>query len=167
MGYEATLAEFHRRTVQLAQAYPDSARLALRYHVRSSSEQQRAHKRRRRAGPSAAGPAPEQSSEGAPPEREPVAFVVLRMYEPHSGVCIQYRTDKLAEIGRVSSVQGSIAAILSGNAEALPAMMNLDAPATAKEEMEVEAAPPPPAVATPAEQKTTAKAGGKKGKKRR
>lgn len=57
---------------------------------------------------------------------EPTATFVLKTYDPHSGTCLQYRTTKAAEVGRLIGSLGR----LGRHMAALPdAIEDLSAPA--------------------------------------
>lgn len=43
------------------------------------------------------------------PKREPSAILTLKTYHPESGICLKYRTDKAAEVGRLLTGLGRLA----------------------------------------------------------
>ncbi|KAI4214211.1 MAG: hypothetical protein LQ351_003296 [Letrouitia transgressa] len=53
---------------------------------------------------------------GAPTSR---AHVILKTYDPASGVCLKYRTDKAAEVGRLVGALARCGRVMSGQAEGL------------------------------------------------
>ena len=51
----------------------------------------------------------ENETEAAKVKREPSATLTLKTYHPDSGICLKYRTDKAAEVGRLVSGLGKLA----------------------------------------------------------
>lgn len=95
----------------------------------------------------------------APASRPPRAKLILKTFDPHSGVCLKYKTAKAQEVGRLVQMLGS----LGRNMAALPAAM----PAAAAEEDVVAGTTATPPVAADKGAAPAAGGGGGGGKKKK
>jgi hypothetical protein len=94
MSYIPTLNAFLQSASQLLAAYP-TARIATRYSLPSSKPQP--------------DPQPATTSADVPTKREPAATLTVKVYHPHTGLILKYRTDKAQEVGRLVTSLGRLA----------------------------------------------------------
>ncbi|KGQ05228.1 Cyclin-dependent kinase G-1 [Beauveria bassiana D1-5] len=153
MSYFKTGQEWLDQSTLLIQASPTTTKITTRYSIK-------AVKRRK---PSTANVAP------APAEKPPRAELVLKTFDPRSGVTLKYRTTKAAEVSRLmGAAMGQLGRSMAALPEAPPEESMPDAAAAAEEEQQKQ----PQQTQQPQAQSTPAPAGGggggkkkKKGKK--
>ncbi|MCJ1393199.1 hypothetical protein MMC18_006071 [Xylographa bjoerkii] len=88
-----------QQSTLLLEARPTTARISTRYKL---SPPNVASSRRSKLGSATTNPA-----EAPPPPSR--AYIILKTYDPVSGTCLKYRTDKGAEIGRLVAGLGKCA----------------------------------------------------------
>ncbi|KAL4890251.1 signal recognition particle 9 kDa protein-domain-containing protein [Aspergillus ambiguus] len=88
MPYLPTSQVYLEQSALLLQAYPDTTRITTKYHF----------------------PRPQKpaSAETNPPPA--IASLTLKTFNPTSGICLKYRTNKAAEVGRLITSLGKLAA---------------------------------------------------------
>jgi hypothetical protein len=135
MPYLPDLNTYLHQSSLLIQAYPTTTRITTKYSLP------------RRPNPkskSSAKPAPPAPSENATtgttskPHRErlpPSAKLTLKTFEPGSGICLKYKTDKAAEVGRLLTGLGRLA---GGEVIEMPVPASAPAAAPVEDKMEVE-----------------------------
>ncbi|KAF2011455.1 hypothetical protein BU24DRAFT_426539 [Aaosphaeria arxii CBS 175.79] len=102
MPYLETSAEWYEQSSLLLKARPSTTRITSKYTVlkpsasKVSKRERFASKRSERGGSATGSPPPTVQN----PE-EPVATFKLKTYDPVSGTCLQYETNKAAEVGRL------------------------------------------------------------------
>ncbi|EXJ84469.1 hypothetical protein A1O3_05137 [Capronia epimyces CBS 606.96] len=103
MTYLADLHSYLHQSSLLIQAYP-STRITTKYSLPRKPNTKAMSK------PSD-GPAPtaDTTAVASQPKREPSAVLTLKTYHPESGICLKYRTDKAAEVGRLLTGLGRLA----------------------------------------------------------
>ncbi|KAL4866326.1 signal recognition particle 9 kDa protein-domain-containing protein [Aspergillus spectabilis] len=89
--YLPTSASYLRESSLLLQAYPDSTRIVTKYTYPKSSTHQT-----------------QQQSQDEP-AKPPLATLVLKTYTAEAGICLKYRTNKAAEVGRLITALGLLA----------------------------------------------------------
>ncbi|KAK5674005.1 hypothetical protein LTS12_029649 [Elasticomyces elasticus] len=121
--YLATSQAYLEQSALLLQAYPDS-RITTKYSYPSqhlSAQKKKAQSQRRheqkRQQLSQSGNDPSSQSTPAPVQNDaqttsaaPVASLTLKTYSPATGICLKYRTNKAAEVGRLITTLGKLAA---------------------------------------------------------
>lgn len=142
MPYLATSQEWLEQSALLLQARPTTAKIVTRYTVENANKKLKQSRTSRSpqpttatrfqggsknqpdaAKPSPGGsattpqPASSQSNVQQPPA-VPRAVIVLRTYDPVSGVCLKYSTNKAAEVGRLLSSLGRLARGMCGLSDA-------------------------------------------------
>ncbi|KAK4553953.1 hypothetical protein LTR86_009129 [Recurvomyces mirabilis] len=137
MVYLATPEDWQRQSSLLLQARPTTARITTKYKIPNleSPKYQKALKRKRDTET-------EEKDNAAP--KVPKGSLVLKTYDPESGVVLKFKTDKAADVGRLVGGLGR----LGRHMAALPE-------STEDAVMEDAAAPEP----TTADSLKTAKAG--------
>lgn len=108
------------------------------------------------------------TSSPSAPAKPPRATLILKTFDPHSGVCLKYKTTKAAEVSRLVQLLGSLG-------RKMAALPDAPAPAVALEDEAVAAAPATPpvtgaagaAAAGQTAQQGQAGGGGGKGKKKK
>ncbi|KAI0014093.1 signal recognition particle 9 kDa protein-domain-containing protein [Xylariaceae sp. FL0662B] len=105
MPYYATSQEWLHQSSLLLEARPNTTRITTKYHISKPSSKRR--KSKSTSEPAAA------SATTTPPR----GSLTLKTYDPHSGVCLKYRTTKAAEVSRLVLSLGR----LGGRMAALPA----------------------------------------------
>ena len=68
--------------------------------------------------PTSTTPEPSQPSQLSQP-LQPKAFLTLKTYDPVSGACLKYKTDKAAEVGRLVASMGTCGRIMAALPEKL------------------------------------------------
>ncbi|RDW63002.1 SRP9/SRP21 family protein [Aspergillus mulundensis] len=111
--YLPTSAAYLKESSLLLQAYPNSTRITTKYTFPKSSPSTSTKKSKSESTPSAQPLTP----------AAPIATLVLKTYNPESGICLKYRTNKAAEVGRLITALG----LLAGGAD----MASLDGPVAA------------------------------------
>ncbi|KAL5002175.1 signal recognition particle 9 kDa protein-domain-containing protein [Aspergillus recurvatus] len=111
--YLPTSAAYLKESSLLLQAYPESTRITTKYTFPEPSPSS-AKKSKPEATP---------STQPASTPAAPIATLVLKTYNPESGICLKYRTNKAAEVGRLITALG----LLAGGAD----MASLDGPVSA------------------------------------
>ncbi|TKA68480.1 hypothetical protein B0A55_08938 [Friedmanniomyces simplex] len=94
MVYFKTPEEWQRQSALLLQARPTTTRITTKYKLPNlqSPKYQKSNKRKRD------GEGDEKESSGP---RVPRAALVLKTYDPESGVVLKFKTDKAADVGRL------------------------------------------------------------------
>ncbi|KAE8374070.1 signal recognition particle 9 kDa protein-domain-containing protein [Aspergillus bertholletiae] len=106
MPYLPTSQAYLEQSALLLEAYPNDTRITTKYNFPSSQK-------------------PKPAEESTTPTA-PIASLTLKTYNPTSGICLKYRTNKAAEVGRLITSLGklaggaSVAALGLGNAAAAP-----------------------------------------------
>ncbi|KAJ5973454.1 signal recognition particle 9 kDa protein-domain-containing protein [Penicillium waksmanii] len=142
MTYLETSQAYLEQSAQLLEAYPET-------NAPHKSSNAQNHK-------------PNPTSPPQPPQNPPaapIASLTLKTYNPESGITIQYRTNKLQEVGRLMTGLGKLAA------GADVASLGLSAPAGA--DIEMTDAPEEGASSAPVPAATKGQAQGGKGKKKK
>ncbi|KAM3503723.1 hypothetical protein MY11210_008610 [Beauveria gryllotalpidicola] len=151
MSYFKTGQEWLDQSTLLIQASPTTTKITTRYSIK-------AVKRRK---PSTA--------DAAPTEKPPRAELVLKTFDPCSGVTLKYRTTKAAEVSRLmGAAMGQLGRSMAALPEAPPEETMRDA-AAGEEEQQKQVQPPQPqqqAQSTPAAAGGGGGGGGGKKKKK-
>ena len=98
MAYFNDLNTYLHQSSLLLHAYP-STRITTKY----SLPRKPTDKPKGKASPKPDSEAP------ATPKREPSATLIVKAFEPGSGICLKYKTDKAAEVGRLIAGLGRLA----------------------------------------------------------
>ncbi|KAL5113563.1 hypothetical protein ACEQ8H_008572 [Pleosporales sp. CAS-2024a] len=104
MPYFKTSAEWYEQSSLLLKARPTTTRITSKYTVLKPSaskiEKRRSYstKQPRKAEDSARASSPQPQAQS--PE-DPTTTFTLKTYDPESGTCLQYETNKAAEAGRL------------------------------------------------------------------
>ncbi|THC98144.1 hypothetical protein EYZ11_002368 [Aspergillus tanneri] len=99
MPYLPTPQAFLEQSALLLEAYPDTTRITTKYSFPS-------HKPKSTSTVDSASADPKSQ----PPATTPVATLTLKTYNPSAGLCLKYRTNKAAEVGRLITSLGKLAA---------------------------------------------------------
>ncbi|ODM18029.1 hypothetical protein SI65_06817 [Aspergillus cristatus] len=113
MPYLPTPQAYLEQSALLLQAYPDS-RITTKYSFLSqrptalkkaqARQSQRRQQQQQQSQDTATTP-----SQSTPAPQTPVATLTLKTYNPAAGICLQYRTNKAAEVGRLITSLGKLA----------------------------------------------------------
>ncbi|KAK3697863.1 hypothetical protein LTR37_017254 [Vermiconidia calcicola] len=134
----------------------------MKYNIPNleSSKYQRPSKRKRDT----------DDKEGAPGPKVPKAVLSLKTYDPESGVCLQFKTDRAADVGRLIGGVGRLGRHMAALPQKTEDTVMEEAPGA--EQAKVQERPPAasPAVAPASDGKAQSGSGGggkkkKKGKK--
>ncbi|KAJ5408862.1 hypothetical protein N7509_002745 [Penicillium cosmopolitanum] len=155
MTYLETSQAYLEQSAQLLEAYPETTRITTKYNFPTERPAQVLKRTKSQAKSN------KPASTSTEPPTAPIASLTLRTYNPESGITIQYRTNKLQEVGRLMTGLGKLAA------GADVASLGLSAPAGA--DIEMTDAPEEAAGSAPAPVPAAAKgqAQGGKGKKKK
>ncbi|KAH7083534.1 signal recognition particle 9 kDa protein-domain-containing protein [Paraphoma chrysanthemicola] len=129
MPYFKTSAEWYEQSSLLLKARPTTTRITSKYSVLKPSASKVA-KRKSYAAKHTDKP-PDTSRSASPPPQpqapeDPTTTFTLKTYDPESGTCLQYETNKAAEVGRLIGNLGRLGRSMA----ALPdAVEDLSAPA--------------------------------------
>ncbi|KAM3558897.1 hypothetical protein ARSEF4850_004390 [Beauveria asiatica] len=151
MSYFKTGQDWLEQSTLLIQASPTTTRITTRYSIK-------VHKRRK---PSTADVAPAPATAEKPPRAE----LVLKTFDPRSGVTLKYRTTKAAEVSRLmGAAMGQLSRSMAALPEALPEEAMPDAAAAAEGEQQKQ---PQQQTQQPQPQSAPAAAGGGSGGKKK
>lgn len=172
MPYLPDLNTYLHQSSLLTQAYPTTTRITTKYSL------PRKPNPKSKSKPKATEPAQQAPSEtntdtNARPPRErlpPSATLTLKTFEPSSGICLKYKTDKAAEVGRLLTGLGRVA---GGEVIEMPAPPSIAAAAAAEDKMEIDevgsgtATPKVEDAKLPGQAQSSAGGAGGKGKKKK
>ncbi|KAI9703143.1 MAG: hypothetical protein M1836_007708 [Candelina mexicana] len=105
MPYLPTSQEWLTQSSLLLQARPSSARITTKYTI--------AHPQAPKTTSSSAQSHSPAHSTIPPPAR---GILIVKTYDPVSGVCLKYRTNKAAEVGRLVASLGQLGRLMTGQA---------------------------------------------------
>ncbi|KAI1082292.1 signal recognition particle 9 kDa protein-domain-containing protein [Whalleya microplaca] len=108
MPYYATSQEWLHQSSLLLEARPSTTRITTKYHISKTLSTRRKSKTN---APSST------TTTTTTTDKPPRGSLTLKTYDPHSGVCLKYRTTKAAEVSRLVLSLGR----LGGRMAALPA----------------------------------------------
>ncbi|KIV94009.1 hypothetical protein PV10_05173 [Exophiala mesophila] len=108
MPYFSDLHTYLYRSSQLIQAYP-STRITTKYSLPKKSKSQSTSKSKSSDISASESAQPTATSQQQQPKRDPSATLTLKTFHPESGICLKYRTDKAAEVGRLLAGLGRLA----------------------------------------------------------
>ncbi|KAH0844444.1 hypothetical protein AYO21_00914 [Fonsecaea monophora] len=115
MTYLTDLHSYLHQSSLLIQAYP-SARITTKYalprkpNTKAKSKPKGSKRKEDSAsGPSTTDTAPAAANSQPQSKRERSAVLTLKTYHAESGICLKYRTDKAAEVGRLLTGLGRLA----------------------------------------------------------
>ncbi|GAD95346.1 hypothetical protein NFIA_074910 [Paecilomyces variotii No. 5] len=103
MPYLPTSQAFLEQSSLLLEAYPESTKITTRYSYPSRSP-----KSHPRSKPKVTDPAATDST--AQTTTTPIATLTLKTYHAPTGICLKYKTNKAAEVGRLITGLGKLAA---------------------------------------------------------
>ncbi|EGO57446.1 hypothetical protein NEUTE1DRAFT_129393 [Neurospora tetrasperma FGSC 2508] len=147
MPYYEKSEDWLHQSALLLQARPQTTRVttsySLRPAIRPSKAEKLAAKEARRAKEKET--SSKKTTEGEPPKdaaaaaaKPPRGHLVLKTFDPHSGVCLKYKTSKAAEVGRLIQMLGQLgrrmAALPVDEAKESADVVMADAAAAAAEE---------------------------------
>ncbi|KAI0383116.1 signal recognition particle 9 kDa protein-domain-containing protein [Hypomontagnella monticulosa] len=92
MPYYATSQEWLRQSSLLLEARPTTTRITTKYHIAKPKP-----RRNKKSSDSTTTSEPTTTAATAAPR----GSLTLKTYDPHSGVCLKYRTTKAAEVSRL------------------------------------------------------------------
>ncbi|KAJ5177829.1 uncharacterized protein N7500_000528 [Penicillium coprophilum] len=160
MPYLPTSQAYLEQSAQLLQAYPDTTRIVTKYSFPTNRRGNliRAHKSQVRKDAKAAATGGTTTTPASPSTA--TATLTLKTFNPTTGICLHYRTNKLQEVGRLITTLGKLAA------GADVAGLGLSAPVPVSADVEMVDAPAQEA--TPVASKTQGQGQGQsaKGKKK-
>ena len=111
MPYFSDLNTYLHQSSRLIQAYP-STRITTKYSL-PRKPHKKAKSKSKDATASVTDSAAEitdaTTTQQQSPKRERSATLTLKTYHPQSGICLKYRTDKAAEVGRLLNGLGRLA----------------------------------------------------------
>jgi len=106
MPYFADLNTYLHQSSLLLQVYPSTTRITTKYSLPRKPREKSKSKPRPKLD-SEAVPSSEPNSTAA--KRDPSAILTLKTFEANSGICLKYKTDKAAEVGRLMAGLGRLA----------------------------------------------------------
>ncbi|KAK0753071.1 signal recognition particle 9 kDa protein-domain-containing protein [Schizothecium vesticola] len=115
MPYYPKSEDWLHHSSLLLQAYPETTRITTRYHI---SPARRPSKAERAAHKAAANPAtgtyPPRAVTTEGEAKPPRGHLVLKTFDPTSGVSLKYKTSKAAEVGRLVQMLGVLGRRMGG-----------------------------------------------------
>ncbi|KAK4242463.1 signal recognition particle 9 kDa protein-domain-containing protein [Achaetomium macrosporum] len=108
MPYYAKSEDWLHQSALLLQARPSTTRITTRYHIKPA---------RRLPKPDKAGVAAPSQPEETQQQQEakpPRGHLVLKTYDPASGVTLKYKTSKAAEVTRLVQMLGTLGRRMAG-----------------------------------------------------
>ncbi|KAL2829997.1 signal recognition particle 9 kDa protein-domain-containing protein [Aspergillus cavernicola] len=97
--YLPTSATYLKQSSLLLQAYPDTTRITTKYTFPSKPPSSSTTK----------SSTPQQPQPPSTTTAPPIATLTLKTYTPEAGICLKYRTNKAAEVGRLFTALGLLA----------------------------------------------------------
>ncbi|KAJ5874264.1 uncharacterized protein N7529_002694 [Penicillium soppii] len=129
MPYLPTSQAFLEQSASLLQAYPEATRIVTKYNFPTTRPGNAKRIQKSQA---------KKSADATP--AAPIATLTLKTFNPGTGICLQYRTNKAQEVSRLITSLGKLAAGadaaglgLSGGVPAGGDVEMVDAPAPAEE----------------------------------
>ncbi|KAJ5945776.1 hypothetical protein N7454_002615 [Penicillium verhagenii] len=107
MPYLPTTQAFLEQSALLLEAYPESTRITTKYSFPTERRAQQ-HKRQKSLAKKQSNPTSTQAPADSTPTT-PIASLTLKTYNPATGVCLKYRTNKLQEVSRLITALGKLA----------------------------------------------------------
>ncbi|KAJ5356172.1 hypothetical protein N7517_010781 [Penicillium concentricum] len=110
MPYLPTSQAYLEQSAQLLQAYPDTTRIVTKYSFPTNRRGNliRAHKSQVRKEAKATATGGTTTTPAHPSTA--TATLTLKTFNPTTGICLHYRTNKLQEVGRLITTLGKLAA---------------------------------------------------------
>ncbi|PGH36910.1 hypothetical protein GX50_00144 [[Emmonsia] crescens] len=118
MPYLSTSQEYLEQSALLLQAYPDTTRITTKYSYPSSKKSTTApssqptttkSKPSTTETPTTSAQTQSQSQSQTQSQTPTPATLTLKTFHPTSGICLKYRTNKAAEVGRLIVGLGKLA----------------------------------------------------------
>ncbi|CEJ58609.1 hypothetical protein PMG11_07261 [Penicillium brasilianum] len=110
MPYLPTSQAFLEQSAQLLEAYPDTTRITTKYHFPTETPGARAKRSKSQAKKAATTSPDTQPASTQPQATGPIAALTLKTYNPTTGIVLQYQTNKIAEVSRLITSLGKLAA---------------------------------------------------------
>ncbi|KAL1855987.1 hypothetical protein Plec18167_000391 [Paecilomyces lecythidis] len=104
MPYLPTSQAFLEQSSLLLEAYPESTKITTRYSYPSRSPKSHPRSKPKVTDPAATADSNTQTT------LTPIATLTLKTYHPPTGICLKYKTNKAAEVGRLITGLGKLAA---------------------------------------------------------
>ncbi|KAK0623258.1 signal recognition particle 9 kDa protein-domain-containing protein [Immersiella caudata] len=101
MPFYAKSEDWLHHSQLLLDARPETTTVTTRYHIKPA-------RRRTKAEKAAAADDAEPPTATATPEKPPRGHLVIKTYDPTSGVSLKYKTSKAAEVGRLIQMLGGL-----------------------------------------------------------
>ncbi|KAJ5558416.1 hypothetical protein N7535_008626 [Penicillium sp. DV-2018c] len=100
MTYLPTSQAYLEQSAQLLQAYPDTTRIVTKYNFPTTrtGNQKRIQKSQAK------------SAKAVDASAAPIATLTLKTFNPTTGICLHYRTNKAQEVSRLITSLGKLAA---------------------------------------------------------
>ncbi|KAK7537931.1 signal recognition particle 9 kDa protein-domain-containing protein [Phyllosticta citricarpa] len=139
MPFFDSSAEWLEQSALLLKARPTTARIVTKYSILQRHEAKQNKRRDKAAAPNgddtksnaaatAATEVQDRRQQPAQPDR-PKAVLVIKTYDPASGVCLKYKTNKAAEVGRLVASLEKLARTMAALPDKPDDIPMLDAPA--------------------------------------
>ncbi|KAF2486276.1 signal recognition particle 9 kDa protein-domain-containing protein [Neohortaea acidophila] len=121
-----TIEEWQRQSTLLIQARPTTTRITTKYNIPNleSAKYNKSKKRKRNTGIDEK-EEEQQQQEAAP--RIPRATLTLKTFDPESGVVLQFKTDRAADVGRAINGLGRLGRYMAALPEQVEGMLSLNA----------------------------------------
>ncbi|KAL6244066.1 hypothetical protein RBB50_008935 [Rhinocladiella similis] len=127
MTYFTDLHTYLYQSSLLIQAYP-STRITTKYSLpRKGDSKSRSKPKETEQKPTQTDGADATAPAQSQAKRDPSAVLTLKTFHPESGICLKYRTDKAAEVGRLLAGLGRLA---KGEVIEVPSTTSVQVPAT-------------------------------------
>ncbi|MCJ1266430.1 hypothetical protein MMC22_006315 [Lobaria immixta] len=115
MPYLPTAQSWLQNSALLLSARPTTTRITTKYTIlrpRSSDSSKKASRPSKSKSATSA-PAPAAGSALTSHHQPTKAVLVLKTYDPVSGTCLKYRTDKAADVGRLIAALGTCGRVMA------------------------------------------------------
>ncbi|KAL8643798.1 MAG: hypothetical protein Q9226_008114 [Calogaya cf. arnoldii] len=110
MPYFPDSQQWLQQSSLLLEAYPTSTRITTKYRISPPRPRRKSKAIVPDDTASTASPPPTQQQQPA----QSRAHLILKTYDPVSGVCLKYKTDKAAEVGRLVAALGRCGRAMAG-----------------------------------------------------
>ncbi|KAL1842832.1 hypothetical protein VTJ49DRAFT_3999 [Mycothermus thermophilus] len=117
MPYYAKSEDWLHQSALLLQARPTTTRITTRYHLKPARRVRKARARKQTDDTTSQPPSQDQQQQAQEqqiPDKPPRGHLVLKTFDPASGVTLKYKTSKAAEVSRLVQMLGTLGRRMAG-----------------------------------------------------
>ncbi|KAK4123985.1 hypothetical protein N657DRAFT_619276 [Parathielavia appendiculata] len=114
MPYYEKAEDWLHQSALLLQARPSTTRVTTRYHLKPARRIPKSKKQQQDASQTTIEQQSKPQQQDQNKEKPPRGHLVLKTFDPHSGITLKYKTSKAAEVGRLVQMLGSLGKGMAG-----------------------------------------------------